>query len=438
MKIYLGYDSEMKKRYLSLKEGEANHMFLLGKSGYGKTTFMKALAEEIFDAYRRAGRPVLIIIIERKYDVTKFKYLKTWLELFDAGEIVMSDEDYERYKGYINYIRKYTQAVERNHVSLGLSGDFAMGLPALSFQMVKWTDGRTSLLSAHGLKPRAYPVTRIVFKPSRDLKYILLDNGPLTEVHEGKISYNWLDFETLKSFVYINSSTNYARILQNLIDTNGIKDPDKILAVAEQMRAQMTGKMKYDKTMENIAMVVKELKENRLFTKNRNEEFFRFLSTDRINIIDFSLNSSITPREEELIFSAIVDYALARFANGQKIPVYFFIDEVQELLFRSNKSAEAIDRIYRVGRSLNVTLIASTQYLHALPKSLVYGASHLVVVGQLASRKDKQLLKDLTVQARKIKTRHKDFDKSKEKFRGWFVEEKEIVHRMYFRPATSY
>jgi len=427
-KIYVGMNSEKKKEFLKLDEGIANHIFILGQSGAGKTLWMRALAEEIFSAYRRENKPVYIIILERKHDPSKLKYYLSWWHS-------LPDKTRKDWEG--TFIYAYLQRA-LTLASTGYNpGDFALGLPNYPLALMKWTDGRTSILSAHGLKPEAFPNNRIIFYPdsSKNLDYIRFVNGPRTNVVEGKIPFSVLRFEHIRRFIYVNQSTNYGRILKDAFDVYKIKKPADILEVAKQHEFE-AGQSLSPRTLQNIMSVVKILERHPLFTDDDKKAFWNHLSTDRINVIDFSANSRIIEftEEEELVLRQLIDFVIRK-ARYNNIPVYFFIDEIQDFIFGNKLIARQIDRLFRLGRSMNITVIASTQYLHSLPAYMLEGAKHFAVLGYFASDKDKNKVMEFTKSAKRIKLKKEQQIKP---LVGWFVEEKRHVKRLYFRPPQSF
>lgn len=437
---YLGRDTKLRKVYLPIKEGEANHIFILGKSGYGKTTFMKGLAEAIFDYYKTRGQKVLVIIIERKYDVTKFEKLKKWYFSLDKGT-----------QEQLVYLKKYFQLAERYN-DLGMPGDFAMSLPAYTFKQVYINEAGKDILTWHGLKPKAYPTTRIVFRPTRRLEAIKIDNGPLAQVVEGHIHYNAIDFETLARRMNISPNTRYGRLIEKFWDIELMRDPDAVIrAIENEYRRWGKETSPPDATLASVYSVLEPLKRDRLFVKNTEKDFTSYITADRINIIDFSQNSELNTKEERIIFKILVDFLVSKYVQRLKIPVFVFVDEIQDLVgtgnsaFHANPAMRAIEKLYRQGRSMNISLIASTQYMYRLPLNLIFGASHLCVVGRLASSKDASIIKELIPDSYKIKAIDEvesieEYSKARKngKFRGWFSFDKDFTLRMYFRPAQSY
>lgn len=446
---YVGRDSHVKKIFLPLKEGEANHIWILGKSGYGKTTFMKGLAEGIWEYYRAKGQRVLIIIIERKFDVSKYKKLRAFY--YSEVERLGKKEAAERY----DFLSTYINLVEKGSLKhyLGMPGDFAMGLPAYSFKNVYINNTKypKDILTWHTLKPKAFPNRRIVFRPTRPLEAIKIDNGPLTEVVEGKIHYNQIDFHTLAKRTHIISGTRYARFIEKYWDIERLRDPTKVIQ-AIKAEYQRMGKETEppDATLGSIISIMEMIKNDRLFASSKEKDFTSLITTDKINIIDFSQNSDLTSMEEKIIFKLLVNYITSKYVMSLKIPVYVFVDEIQDLVGSANQATpdnpawNAVEEIYRKGRSMNITLIASTQYMYRLPLNLIIGASHVAVVGRLASPKDEKILKEMIPDGHKIKATKEyesleDMMQTKnDRFRGYFSINKDYTLRMYFRPAQSY
>ncbi|NJE55663.1 hypothetical protein E3E28_10635, partial [Thermococcus sp. 21S9] len=76
---YLGLrldDGSRAPQFLPYKAGFASHILFLGRSGYRKTSIMRALAEGLYDYFYLNGRKALIIVIEAKYDKPKVQKLK--------------------------------------------------------------------------------------------------------------------------------------------------------------------------------------------------------------------------------------------------------------------------------------------------------------------------------------------------------------------------
>ena len=444
---YLGRDSRVKMIYLPLKEGEANHIWIMGKSGYGKTTFMKGLAEALWQYYHSKGQRVLIIIIERKFDITKFRILKRFY--LSEVERLGKAEAKRRYDFLSTYIYHAEHGALKHY--LGMPGDFAMGLPNYSFKHVYINNQGKDILTWHVLKPRAFPNRRIVFRPTRPLEAIKLDNGPRTEVVEGKIHYNQIDFRTLAKRTHIISGTRYARFIEKFWDIERIRDPDLVIqAIKNEYRKMGKDPDPPDATLASIISIMEMIKNDRLFAKAKEKDFTSLITTDKINIIDFSQNSDLTAMEEKIIFKLLVDYVTSKYVMSLKIPTYIIVDEIQDLVGTSNQATPdnpawlAVEDIYRKGRSMNITLIASTQYMYRLPLNLVIGASHVAVVGRLASPKDEKILRDMIPDGHRIKAADEyesleEMLKAKQdKFRGWFSINKDFTLRMYFRPAQSF
>ena len=433
--VYLGRSTKMKRRWLRFKEGDANHLLLLGQSGFGKTTFMRALVEGVWNYYHVRGEKVLIIVIERKYDNSKAKLMLKYFKNLD-------EETRSRYA----FVNKYINLLERYPDKMGRPGDFAMSLPAYSFIDVKYSTTDKPLVVWHGVELKAYPTQRIVFKPRRPLELIAVDNGPLSNVVEGHIHYSDIDFETLKQSVHVNSNTNYARDLELVWDVKKVRDPDRVLSEIQALyMARGQDPSKVDRSLANILSIVQRLKEDRLFVKNSEKDFTSYITTDRINIIDFSANSDITKKEEQIIIKLLVDYVFSKFVLARSIPVFIFIDEVHSYLnSHANPASRAIDKILREGRSVGITAVMATQYLDNVPQHILYGAAHIGVVGYLASLNDKKRLDAILPDAYKIEVA--DFDDYEEylhakrtrKFTGWFSWDKTFTERMYFRPAGSF
>jgi len=395
--IYLGIrldDGSRAPQFLPYKPGFANHIFFLGRSGYGKTSIMRALAEGIYDYFYLNGRKALIIIIEAKYDKTKVKKLMTFREYI----IQNFGYDYllENYPWLENYLQEYSQ----KRPLLGKIGDFAFGWPNVEGIMTK-VDSHHNQFQRHRLQPMIYPSTRIVFRPTRDLSLISRDNGMNVQVVEGKISYERLEVEDLTKFTYVNTQTNYMRILDIYWGQKKIRDPDRFLKeVIRNEYPPRSGETiedilrSRDRTIANLRTLMNKLKSDRLFTKDPKEEFVKKLTPDRINVIDFSANSRLSDEEEAEIFNILVNYVVNEFALKKDIPVFIIVDEIQNIA-KHRLGMAAINKIYREGRSLEISLISGTQYLSGLSKDLVRGATHIGIVGRLASERDAELLEEI-------------------------------------------
>jgi len=446
---YLGRDSHVKKIFLPLKEGEANHIWILGKSGYGKTTFMKGLAEGIWEYYKARGQRVLIIIIERKFDITKYKKLKAFY--YREVERLGNEEAKARYDFLSTYLYHAEHGPLKHY--LGMPGDFAMGLPAYSFKHIHINSTKypKDILTWHGLKPKAFSNRRIVFRPTRPLEAVKIDNGPLTEVVEGKIHYKQIDFHTLAKRTHIISGTRYARFIEKYWDIQKIRDPDLLIqTIKNEYRKMGKDPDPPDATLGSIISIMEMIKNDRLFAKAKEKDFTSLITPDKINIIDFSQNSDLSTMEERIIFKLLVDYVTSKYVMSLKIPTYIIIDEIQDLIGTANQATPenpawlAVEDLYRKGRSMNITLIASTQYMYRLPLNLVIGAAHVAVVGRLASPKDEKILRDMIPDGHKIRATdeyeslEEMMQAKKDRFRGWFSINKDFTLRMYFRPCQSF
>lgn len=423
--VYIGRraDDDLKERiYLTFKPGDANHILILGESGYGKTTLLRALAESIFDYYRSQGQKVIIILFERKMDITKINKLREFYE---------SVEEYygEEYaKSQYPFLSHYLQLVE-NDENLGMIGDFSMGWPNYMLESVYLSKKKQYKLSSwHDIEPDYYPTTRFVFRPTRVLEAVQIDNGYKTIAKEAKINLKNVDFETIARRAHLTPGTRYGRIFMKYWDIEKIRDPDKLY---QQFLYDYKDSFKYDDTMNatklSIQTAVELLKLDSLFISGNQKDFVHEITADRINIIDFSTNSDLNSAEEALIFEHTVKH-VTRYALRKKIPVFIIIDEVHELL-EHRRGREAIDDIYRMGRSLQITLISATQYLYSLPSMLYIGAQHIFVVGNFASRKDKKILEDFI--GEKIRVRNP------EKGKGILFLGKRKKISAYFRPSKT-
>ena len=205
-----------------------------------------------------------------------------------------------------------------------------------------------------------------------------------------------------------------------------------------------------DATLGSIISIMEMIKNDRLFAKAKEKDFTSLITPDKINIIDFSQNSDLNTMEEKIIFKLLVDYVTSKYVMSLKIPTYIIIDEIQDLIGTANQATPenpawlAVEDLYRKGRSMNITLIASTQYMYRLPLNLVIGAAHVAVVGRLASPKDEKILRDMIPDGHKIRATdeyeslEEMMQAKKDRFRGWFSINKDFTLRMYFRPCQSF
>ncbi|MBA2868886.1 ATP-binding protein [Methanococcus maripaludis] len=431
---------ERTKRTLDLKNDEANHITLLGKSGYGKTTIMRGMIEEIYSSYSDAGIPPIIIVIERKVDTSKPKKV---VEIYhEESENLSSAKAYRKYgEGIWNYLEHYVKEIEKDkELKYGLMGDFAIGFPNILGKYTKMASDETkSLLGRHGLSPAAYPARRFVFRPRRGLENIAFDNGPLTEVINSKLAYPDLAFEIIADMNNLGEQTRYSAILKNIWDISKIRDPKEVLLITERSENPNSGP---SQTYLRIEETMNRLKTDVLFTGDIDNSFLTKLTNKKINILDFSQNSELETYEECLIFKLVVQNAI-NVAIKYRIPVFFVVDEVQN--FMKDKNGKwAIDKILREGRSLCINLICATQYTDNLPKDILIGSSHIGIMGKLASNTDTKTLEKLIPDFRDVV----DFDepgslsewenmKRKLRFRGYFSYNKDYTEHIEYRQPQS-
>jgi len=456
--IYLGYSSELEPIRYPLGGSDAKHWLLLGYSGYGKTWTLRAMMEEI----KRAHPKALVIAMELKHDKTKARDLAALYEL--SLRRLGSREAVEKiYPGLSQYVELWY-----DDARLGFIGDFAFSIPNYIAQNIRLWDSRESLLTWHGLRPEAFPVKRFVFAPRRSMNSIILDNslgGYFEDIDENeeknrklsvvnaKIPYHRLSFDDVSLISHIEKSTVYGRRIKNLWDFMGLKDPDRLLNEAHQMDL-FNGRdpdTKPSATFLSIKEVAHMLKGTRYLAKEGN--FFEELSHDHINVLDFSRNSKLTLRDEVFIFSKLVEWLVEEYPGDAD--VFLFLDEIQNIL-RFNLGRDAVDKLLREGRSGGFHIMASTQYLHRLPRFLLYGSSNVAIVGRLSSPEDFSLLSKFTRDfKRKVDPRLYIEDpetgrrrrvrnwreyliaRRREKGRGWVLLDREWVERIYYRPPQS-
>jgi len=430
---------EKTKRTLDLKNDEANHITLLGKSGYGKTTIMRGMIEEIYSSYSEAGTPPIIIVIERKVDTSKPKKV---IEIYhEESEKLSEGHIYKKYgEGIWNYIEHYVKEIENDkQLRYGLMGDFALGFPNILGKYTKaGMDDYKTLLGRHGLSPAAYPARRFVFRSRRNTEHIAFDNGPMTEVIDSKLAYLDIPFEILADMNNLGEQTRYYAVLKNIWDIQKVREPRDVLNIAagyENNSGPSQTYLRIDETMNR-------LKTDVLFTSEIKDSFLKQITNKRINILDFSQNSELDSDEECLIFKLVVQHAI-NVAIKYRIPVFFVVDEVQN--FMSNKNGKwAIDKILREGRSLCINLICATQYTDNLPKDILIGSSHIGIMGKLASNTDTKTLEKLIPDFKDVV----DFDepgslseyenlKRKLRFRGYFSYNKDFTEHIEYRQPQS-
>lgn len=430
VEIYIGKNSERKKRFIELKENEANHITLLGPSGSGKTTVMRALAEEVFEKVSGA----LVIVVEQKYDKNKVRDLNEFIK--KISEV----KGNQFVREYFSDITSYLSIVANDGTTYGKMGDFVFGWPNYLFSIIPaFENDRHSILSWHGLKPKRFPVKRIVFRPVRDIDAIRRDNN--CEVIEGKIRYHDVDFTFIEKLAQINRNTIYGRVIRQAWDLEKKRDPKLLEQFAEEWeRKYRPNSNSPSSTYLSIMEVTTLLKQDTIFTKDK--DFTSKLTTDKINVIDFSANSELYPEEEAWIIKHLVDFIVSKFVRFRNTPVFIFFDEIQNLL-QYHYGRIAVEKLNREGRSNWVNIISGTQYMYGLPAFLVYGAAHIGIVGRIASADDEFLLSKVIKDFKRIKEpRAKTFDDYKKlkpqlKGRGWFSFDKMYTERIYFRPPQS-
>jgi len=452
--IYLGYSSELEPLRYPLGGSDAKHWLFLGYSGYGKTWTLRAMMEEIKRTYPKA----MVIAMELKHDKTKAQdlgalYIKELQRLGDPGKVD------KLYPGLRQYVEKWDEDPR-----LGFIGDFAFSIPNYIAQAMRLWDSRETLLTWHGLKPEAFPVKRFVFAPRRSTEAILLDNSlggyfgpdgdePRLEVVNAKIPYRRLSFDDISLISHIEKATVYGRRIKNLWEYEGIKDPDRLLRRAYQMDLDngRDPEKKPSATFLSIKEVAHMLKGTRYLSRDGN--FFEELSHDHINVLDFSRNSKLTLRDEVFIFSKLVEWLIEEYSGDED--VFLFLDEIQNIL-RFDLGREAVDKLLREGRSGGFHIMASTQYLHRLPRFLLYGSSNVAIVGRISSPDDYSLLSKFsrdfkrkvdprlyiedpeTGARRRVKNwREYLIARKREKGRGWVLLDREWVERIYYRPPQS-
>ncbi|WP_048064070.1 ATPase AAA [Methanococcus maripaludis] len=431
---------EKTKRTLDLKNDEANHITLLGKSGYGKTTIMRGMIEEIYSSYSDTGIPPIIIVIERKVDTSKPKKV---IEIYhEESEKNTEGQLHRKYgEGIWNYIEHYVNELENDtKLKYGLMGDFAIGFPNILGKYTKTgMDNYTTLLGRHGLNPAAYPARRFVFRPRRELENITFDNGPLTEVINSKLAYPDIPFEIIADMNNFSDTARYYAILKNIWDIQKIREPKEVLDIAMSYETFNNGP---SQTYLRIDETMNRLTSDFLFSGKSKDSFLKQITNKKINILDFSQNSELDAYEECLIFKLVVQHAI-NVAIKYRIPVFFVVDEVQNFMKDTN-GKWAIDKILREGRSLCINLICATQYTDNLPKDILIGSSHIGIMGKLASNTDMKTLEKLIPDFKDVV----DFDepgslseyenlKRKLRFRGYFSYNKDYTEHIEYRQPQS-
>lgn len=350
-------------------------MLFLGSSGYGKTTVMRAIAETIWLSNRSKGILPLIIIFERKCDISKAEKIR---EIYYKESQRYSEEKlYKKYgENTWKYVEEYVKLIESDPTLYGCPGDFAMSIPNILGKYTKW-DEENSILEYFGLKPRAFPVNRFVFRPRRSLESIQMDNGWKTNIIEARIKYDIINFSFLEHIAHLSKETLYGVRLRNIWDIEKIRDPDKVLERARELEISYPPSRTYLRIKETMDL----LKKDPLFS--REKSFLEHITNKRINIIDFSPNSQLTTEEENLIFRLVVNTTINT-AFKYKIPIFLIVDEIQYFA-RNPIGLSAINKLYCDGRAIGITLIGATSYTTGLDRSLIEGCTHIGIVGKIAS-----------------------------------------------------
>ena len=425
------------KRWLRLRTEEANHILFLGSSGYGKTTVMKAIAEAIWEEYYMYKKVFpIVLIFERKFDISKTEIIRRIY--YEESQKYSEKKLYKKYgEKTWKYVEKYVKLMESNPFLYGCPGDFAMGMPNVLGKYFKLDGGDNTVLGYFGLEPKPFPVNRFVFRPRRSLESIQMDNGWMTNVIEAKIKYNYLDFSFIEHLTHVGSGALHGERLRKIWDIEKIRDPDKVLEKAREYEVSDPP----SRTYLRIEETMDRLKKDPLFSSEDN--FFRYITNQRINIIDFSQNSDLTIEEENLIFKMVVNAAINT-AFRLKLPIFIVVDEIQH--FANNPiGLSAINKIYREGRSMGINLIGATQYMTGLNRSLIEGCAHIGIVGKIASPEDLRTLKrivpgidDYDIGIEGISSVDEYYEmKRKNKFKGYFVYDKQYIERIEYRHPQS-
>lgn len=433
-------------RWLKINDDDANHVLFLGPSGFQKFTTMKALLQEIWlnTRWGRNQEPPLIIVFERKYDRAKAQLVKrTFYQLLrERGEgwLRAKTEQFAELKVYIQMLE--SPGLEGQ---IGLMGDFALGWE----NILGWLkyDKQHTLFSLFGIKPQAFPIRRFVFNPTRDINHIGFDSGPETEVVATFIRYERLEFEDVAKVVNINPNTIYAQIIKSAWDEEKVRDPDELVFEAKRIYKEMlefleAGNKKPPTSLWGVYNVAKSLKKVR-WLKKSGEDLFDKLDNTKINVIDFSQNSAITENAKNIIFKKVVEWVLNEYVQEKETAVFIAGDEIQNYL-RNRWGREIISKLFREGRSNQINFLVATQYLHSLPAEIVYGASHIAILGTLASADDYALLKkvvpDFDVSFERIvASSPAEVEELKRKYRGrgYFIYNKFFTERIHFRPSQT-
>jgi hypothetical protein len=447
IQIYIGRSNSVGRRghgtktlrFLRFKTEDANHIGFLGPSGFGKTTIMRGLVEAIWTAFLQKGIRPFIFVFERKIDISKSEKIK---EIYIKETNKYSDEMLMKKYGKKtwNYVKQYVNLLNKYPTQLGAIGDFAFGFPNViaRFHKIK---SDTSILGDFGLSLKSFPVRRIVFRPRRPLKLIQIDNGWDTEVVEGKIAYKDIPYSILENIGSISGGTVYGRRLYRIWELEKVRDPDKVLELALQYEKKPDDP---SMTYLSIQEIMERIKLDPLFTPNNDESFLKFLTNKKINVIDFSQNSDLTTLEEMVIFKMIVE-KMINVAMKLRIPVFFVVDEVQNIMTHPI-GRWALDKILREGRSLGITLIYATQYLHGVRDKnvLVNGTTHFGIVGKIASREDYKLLSSIIpdIDEDMLLDECSNIDefenlRNKLRFKGYFSYGKVFTEWIRYRPPQS-
>ncbi|RLG49925.1 MAG: hypothetical protein DRN90_00555 [Thermoproteota archaeon] len=433
-------------RWLKINEDDANHMLFLGPSGFQKTTTMKALLQEIWlnTRWGRNQEPPLVIIFERKYDRAKAQLVKrTFYELLrERGEgwLRARLSQFTEFNLYIQMLE--SPAYEG---VIGLMGDFALGWE----NILGWLkyDKQHTLFSIFGIEPMAFPTRRFVFNPTRDPHHIALDSGPETDVTATFIRYERLDFEDLVKVVNINPNTIYAQIIKTAWDEEKVRDPDELTVEAKRIYNEMLEFLEVENKKPPTSLwgtynVAKSLKKV-TWLKAKGEDLFDTIDNTKINVIDFSQNSDLTESAKNIIFKKVIEWVLKKYVQEKETAVFIAGDEIQNYL-RSHWGRNTVAKLFREGRSNQVNFLVATQYLHSLPAEIVYGASHIAILGTLASADDYNLLKkvvpDFDVNFERIvatSLEEVEILKKKNRGKGYFIYNKFFTERIHFRPSQT-
>jgi len=439
-------------RYIELKEDEANHFVLLGLSGFRKTTTMKAILQEVYLKTRwgRNREKPLIVIFEAKYDRAKAQNVKQvfYKLLREKGDswVVAHYPQYKELKLYISLLSNPGLAGK-----VGLMGDFALGWGnILGLQKI---DSRNTELSNFGLQPMPFPVRRFVFNPSRALNHIALDSGAAAEVVATFLRYDRLNFYDLIKLLNLNPATIYATIIKEAWDNLGLRDPDDVIVRAKEIYNEMLEFLEIESKRPNISLWgvkanMERLKSNPLFRGSRLErvkvkDLLDLIDNDKINIIDFSQNSSLTDDEKKLVFRKVIEYLRDEYPHKKETAIFIAGDEIQRYI-DDKAGKKVMSSLFREGRSNQINFLAATQYLHSLPHELVYGATHILILGTLASVDDYNILKRLVADFdvkfnRVVASSPSEVERLRAAFkgRGYLVTNKFFTERVLFRPSQS-